>query len=327
MENNLISVIIPVYNMAEYLEKAVKTHLCQTYKNYEIILVDDGSTDSGGVICDKLARQYEKVRTIHKSNGGLSSARNRGIKEAKGEYIIFPDPDDWVDKDYLKCLFQLHEAYQSDIEICGHYVVTHKVSRVHNERGKECCLNNKDAILSLISSDMYCGFAWNKLYHIRIIEENDLWFDEKLGMAQDLHFSFRYMLYCNKIAYNPEPHYYYFQHEKGVTNINHPLTPRKISGLETYSRLYEVAKHEVPEAVDLIGSTIANLNLHFIYVYYNSEMNDKQLLKQLNTNFKSYKKYFFLRREYSVAHKMMGVVALLSPKLYYKIRKRKLVQQ
>lgn len=95
--NELITVVIPVYNMVDYLEKAVKTLGKQTYKNYEIILIDDGSTDGGTYLCDKLAEYYEQIRTIHKKNGGLSSARNCGIENAKGKYIIFPDPDDWVD--------------------------------------------------------------------------------------------------------------------------------------------------------------------------------------------------------------------------------------
>ncbi|MDU2291424.1 glycosyltransferase [uncultured Clostridium sp.] len=324
MENKKISVIVPVYNMVEHLNRAVNALLKQTYNNYEIILVDDGSTDGGDALCDHFANRYEKIKVIHKKNGGLSSARNRGIEECSGQYIIFPDPDDWVDEIYLQSLIDLKMKYDSDLEICGHYIVNSKNRVLHNASGKEIYYQKKEAILSLVKSHQYCGFAWNKLYHMDIIKKNNLRFDEELGMAQDLHFAFRYILLCNKVSYNPEPHYYYYQHEKGVTNINHPLSSRKISGLKTYEKILEIAKKEVPQAVPIVGSTIANINLHFIYIYYNSGMDDSELLNKFYETFKKNKRYYFSNKEYSVFHRILGGVALISPKLYFKVRKKKL---
>lgn len=324
MKNKKVSVIVSIYNMFEYLNKSIDSLLKQTYENYEIILINDGSTDESGDLCNQLANRYEQIKVVHKKNGGLSSARNRGILESSGEYIIFPDPDDWVDEKYLQSLIELKEMYNSDLEIGGHYVVTCKDSVAHNISAKEVCYEKKEAIISLIKSDQYCGFAWNKLYHMDIIKKNNLRFDEELGMAQDLHFAFRYMLLCNKVAYNPEPHYYYYQHEKGVTNINHPLSARKISGLKTYEKLFKMAEKEIPEAVPLIGATIANINLHFIYIYYNSGMDDLELLNKLYEKFKQNKKYYFYNKQYSFSHRLLGGVALINPKLYFKVRKKKL---
>lgn len=324
MENKKISVIVPVYNMVEHLDKAVNTLLKQTYNNYEIILVDDGSTDGSDALCDYFANRYKKIKVIHKKNGGLSSARNRGIEESSGQYIIFPDPDDWVDKRYLQSLIELKIKYDSDLEICGHYVVDCKNVVVHNSNGKEIYYQKEKAILSLVKSHQYCGFAWNKLYHMDIIKKNNLRFDEELGMAQDLHFAFRYILLCNKVSYNPEPYYYYYQHEKGVTNIKHPLSSRKISGLKTYEKILEIAKKEMPKAVPIVASTIANINLHFIYIYYNSGMDDIELLNKFYETFKKNKRYYFSNKEYSVFHRILGGVALINPKLYFKVRKKKL---
>ena len=103
-----ISVVVPVYNLSEFLPHCFESLLMQTLDNYEIILVDDGSTDTSGTLCDQYEAEHKKfVRCIHKSNGGLSSARNTGIDVAKGKYIIFPDPDDWVEPDYLEKLRRL----------------------------------------------------------------------------------------------------------------------------------------------------------------------------------------------------------------------------
>lgn len=323
MEDKLITVVVPVYNMGKYLSKAVGSLLNQSYQNYEIILVDDGSTDDGSELCDEYAVKYEKIiRTVHKANGGLSSARNRGIEEAKGSYIIFPDPDDWVDENYLGSLVK-QQNYGIDLEICGNYIVSSKSQTIQNSGAKENIFDAKEAILHLLAQKEFCGFAWNKLYHMDIIKKYNLRFDEELGMAQDLHFAFRYILNCNKVSYNPEPHYYYVQHEAGVTNINHPLTARKISGLKTYQKLFELAEQYVPEAVPIVGATIANQNLSFLYIYYNSGMNDQNLEEMLYNNFKEYKRFFFQNRKYGFSHRAIGMVALMSPKLYYRIKRIK----
>lgn len=320
--NTKITVVVPVYNMAQHLEKAIKSLLNQTYDNYEILIIDDGSTDNSGVLCDNLEKKHDNIKVFHKENGGLSSARNKGIELSDGDFIIFPDPDDWVDEDYLSCLVNSYNDTQ--LEICGHYIVSPNAQRTHNPDGEKNTLTKEQAIIKLLKSTAYCGYAWNKMFHLDIIKANNLRFDEELGMAQDLHFAFRYMLLCDKIAYNPEPHYYYYQHEKGVTNINHSLTARKISGLKTYEKLLALSEENVPAAVPLVCSTLANLNLNFIYIYYNSSMDDKTLLATLVSNFKKYSKYFLKNKDYSLFHKTLGAIALISPKLYFKIRKLKL---
>lgn len=322
MENDLITVVVPVYNMGAHLMKAVDSLLKQNYRHYEIILVDDGATDNGPKLCDELASEHERIRVIHKKNGGLSSARNCGIEEAKGEYIIFPDPDDWVDENYLSALVEQQED-EINLEICGNYVVTPTKQMIQNIGAKKEIFNRKDAILHLLAQTEYCGFAWNKLYHMDIIQRNNLRFDEELGMAQDLHFAFRYILQCNKVSYDPTPHYFYYQHEAGVTNINHPLTARKISGLKTYKKLFDLSKKCIPEAVPLVGATIANQNLSFMYIYFNSGMNDPELLKQLHSSFKEYKGYFFKNNKYGFSHRAIGFIGLINPKLYYKLKKIK----
>ncbi len=320
MANEMITMVVPVYNMGKYLKRAVDALLKQTYRNFEILLVDDGSTDGSGAICDEYEKNNKSIRTIHKPNAGLSSARNVGIDNAKGEYIIFPDPDDWTREEYLQTLINLHTKYCSDLEICGHYVVEGDTEKTHNPQGKEQLLERDEAIEILMSSWGFCGFAWAKLYHMDIIRGNKLYFDLELGMAQDLHFSFRYFLCCQKIAYNPVPMYYYYQHAGGVTNTKSPLTQRKISGLKTYERIAELSKDKYPKARDLAYCTIANMSLQFIYIYYASKMNDEQLLKTLCNNLKTYKDYFLRNTDYSVIHRLQGRIALISPRIFYLIK-------
>lgn len=317
MTNKLITVVVPVYNMGKFLPRAIDCLLSQTYKNYEIIIVNDGSTDDSGAVCDECAKLDERICVIHKENGGLSSARNCGIENAKGQYIIFPDPDDWVEKNYLETLINLQEEYGADLEISGHFVDDDKKSAVHNKNATKTLLDKESALKILMRPDGFCGFAWNKLYHLDIIKKHSLRFDEELGMAQDLHFAFRYLCLCESVAYNPLPTYHYFQHVGGVTNANSPLTARKISGLKTYEKIAELAGESYPQVKSSALSTIFNMSMHFIYIYFQSKMQDKELLKKLKCNLQTYKNYFFSDERYSTSHKILGRIVLISPKLYF----------
>ena len=115
---NLLSVIVPVYNVNNYLERCINSILEQNYQNMEIILVDDGSTDGSSIICDNYSKRYENIKVIHKQNGGLSSARNTGIDNCSGRYISFIDSDDWIDKEMFSEMIAQLEADNSDIVIC-----------------------------------------------------------------------------------------------------------------------------------------------------------------------------------------------------------------
>ncbi len=317
----LISVIVPIYNMKQYLERAVDTLLKQTYSNYEIILVNDGSTDGSDVLCKEIIGKHLKIRYVCKENGGLSSARNAGIEAAKGEYIIFPDPDDWTSESYLETLVNLKIKYDSDLEICGYYVSDKNGNKDAHQNKFEQLMDKETALSRVVSPNWFCGFAWNKLYHLDIIRKNNLTFDVELGMAQDLHFAFRYILCCDKIAFSPEPCYFYYQHIGGVTNVKSPLTARKISGLKTYEKLAELSENDYPKVADMVKSTLANMSMHFIFIYLYTQMSDIELYRKLRKVIKDNFKYFLGNKEYSATHKLQGVVAYFAPKLYYIIRR------
>ena len=132
MNNDLVSIIVPVYNVEKYIEKCLNSLFGQTYRELDIILVDDGSTDKSGELCDRLAKMDKRVRVIHKKNGGLSDARNRGIDAAKGRYITFIDSDDYVSGNYIWHLYKLLIESQADIAITRAIKIYEK-----EEAGKE----------------------------------------------------------------------------------------------------------------------------------------------------------------------------------------------
>lgn len=167
---NLISVIVPIYKVEKYLKKCVDSIINQTYTNLEIILVNDGSPDGCGEICTDYVKLDSRVIVINKENGGLSSARNYGLKNANGRYVCFIDSDDWIDKEYINTLYENLIKYDANVSMCGFkYEYENKIAQDNFKKTKT--LSGKEAITNLYSKDyIKMTVAWNKLYKKEIFD-------------------------------------------------------------------------------------------------------------------------------------------------------------
>lgn len=165
-----ISVIVPIYNVEKYLTKCVSSILNQTWKNLEVILVDDGSPDSSGKMCDAFAETDERIRVIHKENGGLSDARNVGIEAARGNYLLFVDSDDWIDSDMIETLYRIIQKTGADIAECSfRNVYTDRVEEETACSAKIVTGNGIDGIEGILDWRYFKPVAWNKLYRRSVI--------------------------------------------------------------------------------------------------------------------------------------------------------------
>lgn len=194
-----VSVIVPVYKVEKYLKKCINSIINQTYKNLEIILVDDGSPDNCPQICDNYAKKDSRIKVIHKQNGGVSRARNTGMQEASGEYICFVDSDDWLPKDAIKQLVTATEENNADF--C--FGATTEVGATKENvvfDVKKMCIDKSDAekFFSYISV-MYTG-PWAKLYHRQLLEQNGIEFPEDVKYGEDAGFIFKYFCACNRLC-------------------------------------------------------------------------------------------------------------------------------
>lgn len=313
----MVTVVVPVYNMEKYMDRAIESLLVQTYTDYEILLVDDGSTDQSPGKCDAYAVKYPGISVIHKPNGGLSSARNCGIEHANGRYIIFPDPDDWVDEDYLERLVTLQQQYPDKIVATGHYISYDNHERKNMEKDQVYNFDRDTAMVNLMLPDYYCGFAVNKLLNLEVIRDSGLRFDEELGMAQDLHFMVRYFPLLDGIVYDSKPSYHYYQESGGVTHAG--LTARRVSGLKTYRKIAAITREKNPTVADMALCTMANLSMSMLESYYKTEDPDPTLLKELRENIRENKK-LFMKSNKGLTRKIELLIADISPKGYVKLR-------
>lgn len=210
----MISIIVPVYKSEKTLGGCLESLLAQTYRDIEVICVVDGSPDSCGEICDRYAKKDGRVRVIKRANGGVSSARNRGIAEAAGEYIAFVDSDDTVEPDYCEKLLEAMEKTGAQLVICGfhHWYVGRDVVKKPETEAVYETADYAEDFLSLYR-DGYLNMPWNKLFR----KEPAGSFDASLSLGEDLLFNMDYLEKCSRIAVIPEALYHYIQEEKGNT--------------------------------------------------------------------------------------------------------------
>ena len=222
MDNPKISVIVPVYNVEQYLPRCIDSILAQTFTDFELLLIDDGSTDSSGDICDEYAKKDNRIRVFHKENGGVSSARNLGLNNAKGEWIGFIDSDDWIE---LNCFSVLLEKRNiADLIFFGcnfiypdNSITVYKPTYFHSlERTKiEKCLS---ALKVNLQAFEYLGYTWNKLFRKSIIDKYNLSFVEGLTLREDELFTLSYARYIGSIRVLSFPLYNYRVLNTGLTH-------------------------------------------------------------------------------------------------------------
>lgn len=234
-QTDKISVIIPVYNGEEYINQCVESVLNQSYHNIEVLLVDDGSRDKSGKICEEYQRKDIRVKVIHKNNEGVSSARNEGLKRCKGEYVAFVDSDDYVEKDYLECLYQKLRENNADIAACNFsYVFKDGRKQEENQLKSKCMLLNDDLNYC---QNSFLYYIWGKIFKKEMLK--DLSFDTRLSVAEDSLFVAEVIKKSGKLYYEQEPLYMYrmnpnsVMHEKDIKKLETQLIAwEKISALQ-----------------------------------------------------------------------------------------------
>lgn len=220
-EDIKISVIIPVYNVEKYLRQCVDSVLNQTYKNIEIILIDDGSTDSCPAICDAYALKDSRVKVVHKKNGGLSSARNAGIRISTGDYLMFVDSDDfWSQQNVLNELKNTMTDSCADVICFGYKEYFEQTQTYRKEMQFPDSLNDlkdNELLQQMLASGIYISSSWCKVVSSKLVNEHNLFFNEGIT-SEDIDWSARLLVYAKKIVVYPNSFYIYRQREDSIVH-------------------------------------------------------------------------------------------------------------
>lgn len=216
MQNSVVSIIVPVYKVEKYLDRCVQSIVSQTYKDLEIILVDDGSPDHCPAMCDAWVAKDDRVQVIHKENGGLSSARNAGLEIATGAFLQFTDSDDWLEPEMIAYLVDLAERSEADVVRCG-YFESYETDEPDHSIGESRCMhpNAANQIIDLMNDGYLSGVVWNKLY--RRVVVGDVRYDSADGCSEDIMYNFRVLSKTQKVVYGDKPLYHYAVRADSIT--------------------------------------------------------------------------------------------------------------
>ncbi len=287
---DLISVIVPIYNAEKYLNNCIDSIIDQSYQNIEIILVDDGSIDETQKICDSYANLDSRIKVYHKSNGGVSSARNYGLKKAKGKWISFVDSDDWLDKDYFKIL---HDSISSDVSIvcCGYKRTSGTQVECINSDGKELYFTGTEFIEKLLNVQNGYGFVHTKIYKKELID--GVSFNETLKVAEDALFNMQVSKKANKIkVINKSLYNYRVTGESAVRKFDENYINKYIDGMNACSdfinNYYSDNQIIMTNLKNFVSYHLLLIAVHYCYNPKN-QIKDKQKLLKDTCNIELFK--------------------------------------
>lgn len=304
-----ISVIVPIYNIEKYLTRMLESLITQSYTNLEIILIDDGSSDSSGKICDEYLHKDNRIRVIHKDNEGVSVARNLGIELATGDYIGFVDSDDIIDKDMYKKLYNNMINNDCDISVCNYCSFIEKPSFEYHDKLK--IFNKEEALKDIISDGLITNFLWNKLFKRNLF--NDIEFP-KGKIYEDMYVMPKLLEKINRLCFDNSKLYGYFIRTNSYVNTYNQT--KNINYLEFSDSCYNyLTKYP------FLKDNLVNYRNFYIYSAYlqaaKSSCKDIFKDKGMDNYYKLFRKSFKIDDNYSYKRKLLFYVLYINKQLFY----------
>lgn len=286
MNKTNISIIVPVYNVEEFLSKCIDSILAQSYSHFELLLIDDGSKDNSGKICDEYAQKDKRIKVIHQKNAGVSAARNRGISEAKGDYICFIDADDWVNKEYLETFSSLIKDSSIDFIVSGYtydFISSGQSIQYSIFENKANTSEEFRILLPELHNNNLLVSIWSKLFKKSIIDRFFLSFDTKMNYCEDAVFCWNYLLSINSIYVVENAGYHYRKDDSDT------LTKKKYP-FEIWYDIAEKVLKANQAVIDKFKLSTNDQIMQKIYDYY--------LAMFLTANYSMYEKKYFRERKF-----------------------------
>ncbi|WP_233713700.1 glycosyltransferase family 2 protein [Lederbergia citri] len=326
----LVSVVVPIYKVEKYIHRCIESILEQTYSNLEIILVNDGSPDHCGQIIDEYAEKDHRIKVVHKKNGGLSDARNKGMEYVTGDFTLFVDSDDWIERNMIKVLIQISIDHQADVVQSAFYYAyeDHLLydNRYFSKKDPFILLNNKKLMYELVRNEIVKNFAWGKLYKTALIKDIPF---KKGVLFEDVFWAHLVMHRVHTYVITHAPMYYYFQRSESIV-FNYSLRNLDIiEGLKERHIFVEQYYHDLSnESFTVI---LTNCFIHYNLLMMNRSIDkDGENRKNIRAYIKSHYEEFMIAAKgnkelktqlilYKI-HPIMNICFLALRKLFRKMK-------
>ncbi|WP_338587253.1 glycosyltransferase [Clostridium baratii] len=321
---DLISIIVPVYNVEKYLDKCINSIINQTYKNLEIILINDGSKDNSGEKCECWAQKDNRIKVIHKKNGGLSDARNVGIDNAKGRYISFIDSDDFIDYNMIEILIDNIKKNNCEISVCGYYKTYTDRDEVVDNSKDIIVMDNIEAIDKMNEVGYFDVSAWGKVFKADLIKK----YKFPIGkLSEDWFIMYKVFFEANKIVYNPEAKYHYVQRSGGISKNNPKINYDSIEAAKECLNFIEKKCPNIKENA-IIRYCIANIGVYNSCILYDKE--DNSIYNNINKNIKiitkSKKISFKKKLQFFILINFKNVYKIVYKNYFKKVRYKEMIK-
>lgn len=285
----LISIIVPIYKVEKYLRQCLDSLVAQTYPNYEVILMDDGSPDNCPKICDEYAGKYKHFKVIHQQNMGLVRSRLNILPCVSGELLAFVDGDDWVDPDYLSYLYQLRAEYQADISVCAPY----NMGSLYRLQKKPRLADTATALRVMLSGNFYAGYIWNKLYPKAVWQDLPL---PPQNMFEDLFFNTHIVPKVKKVVFCAVPKYHYRIVQGSMSHSGFKEERLFFFTIVDYVKKWALQQHETATYCRLVAVQLIAYWRNWIHCLRNNK--NKDFTKKLRRLRPDMAWYFKLDRQF-----------------------------
>ena len=314
MKQAKVSVIVPVYNVARYLHTCVASIQRQTLEELEIILVDDGSTDGSGGICDELAACDRRIRVLHKPNGGLSDARNAGFAEAGGEYVTFVDSDDWVSADLAATLLEEARRARADVVVCDLLAVAREDSPFPPRRGGAAAFTGPEAMERMLYQRPFETSACGKLYQRSLLEG----FCFPRGrLYEDLFTLYKVLYKADKVVYIPQKLYAYRENPESI--MHQTFSPRMFDQLDAADEIVAFVEANCPEYLPAANARRFSSYSQVLRWMKGADRSDeavRQAEERIWRFLKGYRRQMLLDKNARAKNRAAAALALLGKKIY-----------
>lgn len=273
----MISVIVPVYNAEKFLNRCVDSILEQTYPNFELVLVDDGSTDYSLDILKEYAEQDDRVNVISQQNKGVSGARNTGLQAAQGEYFLYIDADDWIEENMIERLVSISKQEDADIVMCNSDHAEEKTDVIKNHEIKVEVWNQDKQQHEFMKHQRLTGMLWNKL--IRRSLSTGIWFNEKTGYGEDAEFLWEILKKSQKMIVINEILYHHVLEKTSISHLS--FSEKKYSAIPMWERIVKNVSQNNPKLINLATERLMSATVYSMYEAKKCKYKNKDQIKHM----------------------------------------------
>lgn len=303
----MISVVIPIYNAEKYIKRCLESVMAQTYEDIEIILVNDGSIDSSYKLCEEISERDKRIRIINQENMGVSVARNQGLEDCKGEYVIFVDSDDYLKSNMIEVLYKNIRINEADYVICD-YITVKEGLLIESEQvidyGSYKDTEIKEIIRNMIGGGKLFSSVWRGIYKKDIIIDNHIEF-KQMKFAEDMLFNFEYLLNCNKVTVIDDKLYFYVENSSSALNrtkldiLETGKIPYEMNKLLFRYKMIEEYKEEYFQEIILMIERVFNIDLNIKRFIYNmKKLREENIYSNMPAGVQNNSIKFFIEKKW-----------------------------